>query len=305
MLTFNNYLIEKCKASERLNITKFKFLELPEDKEIGYWEKQTGTALAIEDNELKAIVTDFVAKVCSATQHKDLKQLDSIVNIHNIFTDYLYLMLAISTGYRPVREPFGRFEQIDTRTRKYFISDKENHKDSNGRFIYLPKIVIQQLEIFIRYLKSLISIFGRLDNPISDILKNTIESKSGLITYLAFDMNDNTASQIHINNVYIHERLSKIVNLPLNWPRHYIRSYKEIYDGIFSIKDYNYSHNMIYDSFGYDTIGSFMGHADELGYDFFDRYSGIKSKELKRFAEKINDILVNLGFEVVDLEMTK
>lgn len=302
---FNNYLIEKCKASERLNITKFKFLELPEDKEIGYWEKQTGTALAIEDNELKAIVTDFVAKVCSATQHKDLKQLDSIVNIHNIFTDYLYLMLAISTGYRPVREPFGRLEQIDTRTRKYFISDKENHKDSNGRFIYLPKIVIQQLEVFIRYLKYLISIFGRLDNPISEILSNIIESKSGLITYLVFDINDNTASQIHINNVYIHERLSKIVNLPLNWPRHYIRSYKEIYDGIFSIKDYNYSHNMIYDSFGYDTIGSFMGHADELGYDFFDRYSGNKSKELKRFAEKINDILVNLGFEVIDLEMTK
>lgn len=169
----------------------------------------------------------------------------------------------------------------------------------------MPKIVIQQLEVFIRYLKYLISIFGRLDNPISEILSNIIESKSGLITYLVFDINDNTASQIHINNVYIHERLSKIVNLPLNWPRHYIRSYKEIYDGIFSIKDYNYSHNMIYDSFGYDTIGSFMGHADELGYDFFDRYSGNKSKELKRFAEQINDILVNLGFEVIDLEMTK
>lgn len=296
--TFYNHLHNELINSKQFRITKEdldSFLQIPEDKETNYWDKQTGTALAITESALEPIISSLKKDLTDAIKSRDLTQLDSVVNLHNLFTDYLYLMLAASTGYRPVTEPFGRLQHIDTRTSKYFISDKENHQDSIGRFIYLPQTVTAQIIAFYDYLNVYVQAYGRLNYGVSQIFNDILTSKTGLISYLKYNPKDSTIYKEKINNTYLAKRLAPFINLPLNWSRHFIRSYKitaylSAYSPYLGNED---------DLFGYDVIGAFMGHADELGYSFLGKFSGLKSKELRRLSYKLNDLLETCGFEIV------
>ena len=296
--TFYDDLLDELTSSKRFQIPKEdldSFLKIPKDKEIDYWDKQTGTALAITESALEPIISSLKKDLTDAIKSRDLTQLDSVVNLHNLFTDYLYLMLAASTGYRPVTEPFGRLQHIDTRTSKYFISDKENHQDSIGRFIYLPQTVTAQIIAFYDYLNVYVQAYGRLNYGVSQIFNDILTSKTGLISYLKYNPKDSTIYKEKINNTYLAKRLAPFINLPLNWSRHFIRSYKitaylSAYSPYLGNED---------DLFGYDVIGAFMGHADELGYSFLGKFSGLKSKELRRLSYKLNDLLETCGFEIV------
>ena len=87
------------------------------------------------------------------------------------------------------------------------------------------------------------------------------------------------------------------ISLPLNWNRHFIRSLKEIDIGKFSY-DSVFGNNPL----GYDVVSAWMGHSDELGYNFYDRYSGLKRSELREFSVAINELMVTIGFEVIIIE---
>lgn len=274
-----------------------QFFDLPEDKEINYWDKRTGSVLAIDDNDLSPIIVNIKNKVLEDKANLKLTENQSLVEFHNSFMDYLYIMLAISTGYRPVKEPFGRLSHIDIRTKKYFISDKENHQQSHGRFIYLPDIVNAQIEKYIQFLERSSRLFNKLDHSLGDIYEGVLKSQIGLITYLKADEVTATIRELKLTQSYILQRQTRFIKLPLNWPRHFIRSYKDIEEGLYSP-----NHGIKGDRFGHDVVSAWMGHADELGFDFYNRYSGLKRSEMKRFAEKLNQILLNTGFMVLDLE---
>lgn len=298
--TFYDDLLDELISSKHFQIPKEdldSFLKIPKAKYTDYWDKQTGTALAITESALKPIISSLKDDLDDAIKRRDLMQLDSVVDLHNLFTDYLYLMLAASTGYRPVTEPFGRLQHIDTRTSKYFISDKENHQDSIGRFIYLPQTVTAQIIAFYDYLNVYVQAYGRLNYAVSQIFNDILMSKTGLITYLKYDQKDNTVYKEKINNTYLAKRLAPFISLPLNWSRHFIRSYK-ITAYLSAYSPYQGDNDNL---FGYDVIGAFMGHADELGYSFLGKFSGLKSKELRRLSYKLNDLLETCGFEVVKL----
>ena len=55
-------------------------------------------------------------------------------------------------------------------------------------------------------------------------------------------------------------------------------------------------------SFGHDVIGAWMGHADELGFDYYDKHSGLRRSELRRFSDELNGIIKYNGFKVISLE---
>ena len=276
------------------------FFTLLEDKATGYWDKQMGSALAVSERNLKHMISTLCGKLQTRVTNRCLDDLESMVEMHNTFTDYLYIMLSISSGYRPVSEPFGRLEHIDTMTKKFFISDKENHKDTQGRFIYLPDVANEQVINYIKYLKRNASILSRLDNPLGDIYQSILNSHIGLIVYLNFEKAPNRITEVPINKKYLHERISKHINLPMNWYRHFIRSLKPIEEGLYSINCHS-----IDEGFSHDLISAWMGHADALGFDFYNRYSGLKRSELRRFAAYLDEVLKNAGFEAVVLESVK
>lgn len=276
-----------------------QFFTLLEDKLTGYWEKQTGSALAINEIRLKDVVSILRDRLRKRIDERRLDNFESMVEMHNTFTDYLYIMLSISSGYRPVSEPFGRLSHIDTMTKKFFISDKENHQDTQGRFIYLPDTANEQIKKYVHFLQKNASILCRLDNPLGHIYQNILKSNIGLIVYLNFDKETDRITEVSLNKNYLHERLSKHINLPMNWHRHFIRSFQFIEKGLYSIQEYSE------DSFGHDIIGAWMGHADALGFDFYHRYSGLKRSELRRFSVYLDEVLKNIGFKTMTLERRK
>ncbi len=148
-----------------------------------------------------------------------------------------------------------------------------------------------------QYLQKNAGILTRLDNPLGDIYSKILESNIGLITYLDFDNDTDAINEVKLTKSYIYERLSTYISLPLNWHRHFIRSLKDIEDGLYSTNK-----TSLNKGFGYDLIGAWMGHADSLGFDFYNKYSGLKRKEIKRFASYLNEVLENIGFKVIKLE---
>ncbi|MBH0064248.1 hypothetical protein [Psychrobacter sp. SZ93C1] len=274
-----------------------QFFKLLEEKATAYWDKQMGSVLAIKEAGLEYVVSKIQNELQESIESRSLRSPKSIVELHNTFIDYLYIMLSVSSGYRPVREPFGRLSHIDTRTKTFFISDKENHQDTRGRLVYLPDIANEQIKIYVQYLQKNAGILTRLDNPLGDIYSKILESNIGLITYLDFDNDTDAINEVKLTKSYIYERLSTYINLPLNWHRHFIRSLKDIEDGLYSTNK-----TSLNKGFGYDLIGAWMGHADSLGFDFYNKYSGLKRKEIKRFASYLNDVLENIGFKVIKLE---
>lgn len=273
-----------------------QFFTLLEDKLTGYWDKQTGSALAVSKIRLKDVVSTLRDRLQTQIDDRRLDDFESMVEMHNTFTDYLYIMLSISSGYRPVSEPFGRLNHIDTMTKKFFISDKENHQDTQGRFIYLPDTANEQIQEYDHFLQKNTSILCRLDNPLGHIYQSILKSNIGLIVYLNFDKETDRITEVSLNKNYLHERLSKHINLPMNWHRHFIRSFQFIEEGLYSIQEYSE------DSFGHDIIGAWMGHADALGFDFYNRYSGLKRSELRRFSRYLDEVLKDIGFEAITLE---
>ena len=294
---FTKHLSDMLDERNLLSNYAHQFFTLLEEKATGYWDKQMGSVLAVKENGLKNVVSRIQDKLQERIDDRRFSNAKSMVELHNIFIDYLYIMLSISSGYRPVREPFGRLSHIDTRTRNFFISDKENHQDTRGRFIYLPNIANEQIKKYIQYLQKNVGILIRLDDPLGDIYSKILESNIGLITYLNFDCDTGTITEIRLTKNYIHERLSMHINLPLNWHRHFIRSLKHIEDGLYSTTG-----NSMNKGFGYDVIGSWMGHTDSLGFNFYNRYSGLKRNEVKRFASYLNEVLEEIGFKVIQLE---
>lgn len=295
---YMDHLIELLEDKYDPNQTKIYMLfELPDEISTNYWNKTIGSALAVNEFRLEDIVVKLRQKVEAATVDLKLNNLDSLVCLHNGFMDYIYVLMSVASGYRPVTEPFGRLSDIDTRTGVYFISDKEVQADTIGRFIYLPNTVCQQIKEYEKFIKSNGILFNKLGNNIGQIYMGILDSHIGLISYLKLDEITNTVIQLKLNKVFIKERMSQYILLPLNWHRHFIRSLKNIHIG-----KYSYNSDLNERPIGYDVISAWMGHSDELGFNFYDPFSGLKRSELREFANTLDELIKGIGFTVIQLE---
>lgn len=290
-------LLEDKYGPKQTETKLYMLFELPDEKSTAYWGKTIGSALAVNEFRLKEIVVKLRQKVEAATADLKLNNLGSLVYLHNSFIDYLYILMSIASGYRPVTEPFGRLSDIDTRTGVYFISDKEVQADTIGRLIYLPHTVCQQINEYKNFIKNNGILFNKLGSNIGQIYMDILNSHIGLISYLKLDEITNTVIQVKLNKVFIKERMSQYISLPLNWHRHFIRSLKNIYIG-----KYSYSSDFNERPIGYDVISAWMGHSDELGFSFYDRFSGLKRSELREFANILDEIIRDIGFIAIQLE---
>lgn len=275
----------------------YMLFKLPDEKLTDYWDKTIGSALAVNEFRLEEIVVKLRQKVEAAIADLKLNNLGSLVYLHNSFMDYLYILMSLGSGYRPVTEPFGRLSDIDTRTGVYFISDKEVQTDTIGRFVYLPSTVCQQINEYEKFIKNNGVLFNKLGSNIGQIYMDILDSHIGLISYLKLDETTNTVIQLKLNKVFIKERMSQYISLPLNWHRHFIRSLKNIHIG-----KYSYNSDLNERPIGYDVISAWMGHSDELGFSFYDRFSGLKRSELREFANILDEIIKDIGFTAIQLE---
>lgn len=70
------------------------------------------------------------------------KGLVRIVDFHNSYSLYIYRLICLASGYRPVAGAWGRISDICLESGNYWISDKERREGVAARMIVLPEIAI-------------------------------------------------------------------------------------------------------------------------------------------------------------------
>lgn len=288
--------ILKNELRENNKLSKFDLLDFPGDRYVYKGEQQMGTKLALQSSQIKSkLVTPIIEELKALKPHKNLS-INNFIEFHNKLTDYLYLILGLSSGYRPVIETFGRLKDIDLDTGMYFISDKENRMDAQGRFITLPEIARLQLQYYQNYLYENMKLFNIQHNRLGRLLQEIHESSMGLISYLEVDEYGEFNFVKNQDNTFISNRFKLYAHLPLNWYRHHIRSLKDPNHSMFSS---NLS------QLNDEVVSSWMGHTDQLGFDYYDIFSGLKRSQQAELAELIDKELEDYGFGPIELNEAK
>jgi hypothetical protein len=94
-----------------------------------------------------AILVAELKKSLKNSQKSDSSVL-KLMRVHNNMTRYTAFLIAFSTGFRAIRDPFLSAAEIDWQTGFAVLSDKDNMDGYNSRMIWLPPVCLQQLQHF-------------------------------------------------------------------------------------------------------------------------------------------------------------
>lgn len=103
--------------------------------------------------------------------------MDRYIAQFNSYSIWLWHIVMIQTGIRPVRHAPGLLHQFDFKRRTLWVSDKEErHAQSDGRLIPLSKFLITAIQNYMIYIEQFAAIYNPLcpapPYPINDILQS-------------------------------------------------------------------------------------------------------------------------------------
>lgn len=185
---------------------------------------------------------------------------------HNLYTIYVLNLLNLCTGHRPVRHPYERLSIFDLEAGLIFISDKEIRSTFASRVIVLPGIAIEQVKLYERHLKTILPYINNLNADSGDYIDRALSSERPLFFFLSkLIVKPVTPTELENQN-------DDILPLPLNWHRHFMRSWLRKLDISGSI------------------IDAWMGHISSGGSPL-EQFSEISMANLRDVAKKIDCFL--------------
>ena len=203
------------------------------------------------------------------------KGLARIVDFHNSYSLYIYRLICLASGYRPVVGACGRISDICLESGKYWISDKERREGVAARMIVLPEIAIQQVENYITHLDSL-HFLGQSQVP--ELAEHIALIKAGYADMLFFI---NKSKIIQISPKTLKPFMTEQFPVAPNWHRHFLRSFLMTRENITP-----------------SMIDCFMGH-EEMGQEGFGRFSGFSYADFKELSNVLQQLLISLEFKSV------
>lgn len=146
---------------------------------------------------------------------------DRYIEQFNTYSIWLWHIIMIQTGIRPVVHAPGLLNQFDFRARLFWVSDKEERQgQSQGRLIPLSQFLITAIQNYIEYIKQFAAlhnvIYPSVQFPIEDILN----SRQPLIQL--FSKNPRGFSGIKPSKVRY--QLKGFFSHQDNWLRHQLRT---------------------------------------------------------------------------------
>lgn len=146
---------------------------------------------------------------------------DRYIEQFNTYSIWLWHIIMIQTGIRPVVHAPGLLNQFDFRARLFWVSDKEERQgQSQGRLIPLSQFLITAIQNYIEYIKQFAAlhnvIYPSVQFPIEDILN----SRQPLIQL--FSKNPKGFSGIKPSKVRY--QLKGFFSHQDNWLRHQLRT---------------------------------------------------------------------------------
>lgn len=226
------------------------------------------------------IVKESVVHLLFEHLKSSIKPQDELVSFHNAFTYYVLHLLNMTTGHRPVKHPFDDLNSIDLINGKVFISDKESRQTrSSARTLVLPKIAVKQIQLYITHLKAIKQTLHSLNPEVADFVDQAISAEAPFLFLLKENSSGDYGVQL-ITPKIVQAHVQSVFKLPLNWHRHFLRTF------------------LANQQVNGEVIDSWMGHA-KPGQEGYTRFSGLSIKDLQTAAQLIEDKLQSLKISAV------
>ena len=147
--------------------------------------------------------------------------MDRYIAQFNSYSIWLWHIVMIQTGIRPVKHAPGLLHQFDFKRRMLWVSDKEErHAQSDGRLIPLSNFLITAIKNYMTYIEQFAAVYNPLcpaaPYPINDIL----QSERPLIQLYKKNPKGFTA----ITPSQVRYQLQDFFSHQDNWLRHQLRS---------------------------------------------------------------------------------
>ncbi|MBL33525.1 MAG: hypothetical protein CMI10_01340 [Oceanospirillaceae bacterium] len=223
----------------------------------------------------KSAVQQAVSTLITSLKKRPSKDsLSEMTEFHNRYTLYTVLMTGFCTGYRAVKDPFPSVPDIDRETGLCVISDKDGPDFYNSRLVWLPPMLIFQLDHYEEHRNVLISML---------VMNNdNIELLSTLPDLFLLDDKLNI---VPIRPSTLKPLLEDLLPLPINTNRRYLRTHLRLRGCPTEIVD------------------AFMGHWAR-GEEPWGKYSSLSYaqviEELKHYLEPL---VSELGFRPIRSRM--
>ncbi|WP_350557537.1 hypothetical protein [Psychrobacter sp. CAL346-MNA-CIBAN-0220] len=139
----------------------------------------------------------------------------------NSYSIWLWHIVMIQTGIRPVKHAPGLLHQFDFQQRMLWVSDKEErHAQSDGRLIPLSKFLITAIQNYIIYIKQFAAIYNSLCPAVLYPINEVLQSEQPLIQIYQ----KNPKGFASITPSRVRYQLQDFFSHQDNWLRHQLRS---------------------------------------------------------------------------------
>lgn len=230
-----------------------------------------GSKLSISTSYLKAFYSHLKQVIECSLKRKDA------VDFLNAYSIYLYHIIILATGRRPQEKHSIKVSDISFVISLIRIEDKSSKGVSSPRLVYLPKWVTEQIRDYLKILQECTKRF-LFDKPIlATRIRERLEGRAELIEFIDTDHRPNRLTSRLISTL-----LQDVWPLPLNWQRHFLRSY------------------FIKQEIPQCYVDCFMGHQNQPS-NHFGRLGGMSLSDIKYISISIERLFIELSVSFVPL----
>lgn len=208
---------------------------------------------------IPSTVANLVSELKKSLEDADHSETSvlKLTQLHNSMTSYTAFLIAFSTGFRAIRDPFLSAAEIDWDTGFAVLSDKDNEDGYNSRLIWLPPVCRLQLQLFLEHQQNALYRFNILIPGIFTNPDRPRRDASGrYMFYSKIDKDSNKYVATTLVPKSAGTELHSVYALPFNASRHYLRSC------------------LLERKCPVEVINAFMGHF-ERGEEPWGVYSGL------------------------------
>jgi len=221
-----------------------------------------GSQLQVKPN----VVQLLFEQLSNDIENVRLNNKKSMVNYHQQYTLYTLLLLFLSSGHRPVCEPFETVNIFNLKNKTIYISDKESRSELASRVLVLPNIAINQLEFYLDHLKQLAIFYKGSSTEMSALIEKSLNGDGYLFFFIK-------GRKIYaMTPAIMSTQLQNIFPIKLNWHRHFMRTQLRN-RGVCA-----------------EFVNAWMGHLSQ-GESNFARFGGISMNNLRLLAKNIETLL--------------
>ena len=204
---------------------------------------------------------------------------DDVIDFHNRYAMYVYQLLMLASGHRPVRVPLETVRSFDDVSHELYICDKVSNHASDARTVVLPDTACHQLSEYRDHLRALEVRCRQVAPQLCATIQGAISGTGPLL--FRFEKNDRMAwSPVPFDPKPVRRWLQDDWSLPLNWHRHWLRS------------------NLTERGQPHEYIDQFMGHENDQPPGM-GRYSNLTYGGRQSLASCIDSMLAGLEITAI------